>query len=460
MPETQTKEETETKEVVETPEEDSPPKAPEKAEESTASKAKELANVLDSYFEHDMNLRQTYRQDVPVEDLRQLRMVQAMKPEADILLEAVQICKKLKLNEEKTKVRAVLVQGRTTLILRDLPRDVQYEHIKKLLESEELVSQLDSKVKEIRPELNETWFVRFSSQDDCLKAAEWLTFHGKIKGQRVRCRVKSVLPSTYSPNPTGQYPQTSPNFGSQSFNQFTGQFVNGQQNPNVFGPYGMPQMSPNGMPFSGMPPSPLFGAAMNGMNNYNQGRRNSGRNDNQGRRNSGRNDRGNNRRGSYRGRPDSNRQQSGGYKRQKSSRGQKSQPPQAAAAVTDPDYQSAFKLIERTNFHEVTRNALANDEDEPKMPDELKAFPALQAKKPKIHFDQDPSPSSQAISPMPVPETSGAETPPKLNLNTKPNKGKGRKGSKTKTFSKTPLRTSEENDDVKEESPVKAQTAI
>ena len=55
---------------------------------------------------------------------------------------------------------------------------------------------------------------------------------GKIKGQRVRCRVKSVLPSTYSPNPTGQYPQTSPNFGSQSFNQFTGQFVNGQQNPN------------------------------------------------------------------------------------------------------------------------------------------------------------------------------------------------------------------------------------
>ena len=44
---------------------------------------------------------------------------------------------------------------------------------------EELVSQLDSKVKEIRPELNETWFVRFSSQDDCLKAAEWLTFHGK-----------------------------------------------------------------------------------------------------------------------------------------------------------------------------------------------------------------------------------------------------------------------------------------
>ena len=72
-------------------------------------------------------------------------------------------------------------------------------------------------------------------------------------------------------------------------------------------------------------------------------------------------------------------------------------------------------------YVEVTRNALANDEDEPKMPDELKAFPALQAKKPKIHFDQDASPSSQAISPMPVPETSGAETPPKLNLNTKRN---------------------------------------
>ena len=54
-----------------------------------------------------------------MEDLRQLRMVQAMKPEADIFLEAVQICKKLKLNEEKTKVKLVFKKvvsdcGKTT----------------------------------------------------------------------------------------------------------------------------------------------------------------------------------------------------------------------------------------------------------------------------------------------------------------------------------------------------------
>ena len=41
------------------------------AEESTASKAKELANVLDSYFEHDMNLRQTYVTYVSVSILLQ-----------------------------------------------------------------------------------------------------------------------------------------------------------------------------------------------------------------------------------------------------------------------------------------------------------------------------------------------------------------------------------------------------
>jgi len=404
---------------------------------SSNSKSKELANVLDSYFEHDMNLRQTYRVDVSIEDLRKLRMVQAMKPEADVLLEAVQICKKLKLNEEKTKVRAVLVQGRTTLILRDLPRDVQYEHIKKLLESEELVSQLDSKVKEIRPELNETWFVRFSTQEDCLKAAEWLTFHGKIKGQKVRCRVKSVLPSTYSPNPSPQYP--SPNYGNPNFNQYAP-----QQSPNVFGAsgFGMPQISPNGLPFmQGMPPSPLFGAMMNQQGH--QGRRSSGR----------RSQRGNNQRqNSYRGQPQLPRQQS--YKRQKSNRANKNQPPKPVSSDNDPDYQNAFKLIERTNFHDITRNALANNEDEPKIPEKLKAFPGLLAKTPKIHFDQTALVNSAAISPMPE-TVSGGEMPPKLNLSKSGKQGKGKK-SITKTFSKTPIK---EEDDEKDESP-KKQTAI
>ena len=63
-------------------------------------------------------------------------------------------------------------------------------------------------MKEIRPELNNNWFVSFANQEDCLKAALWLNLNGKIGDKKVRCRVKSVLPLPVTYNAT--YAQSEP----------------------------------------------------------------------------------------------------------------------------------------------------------------------------------------------------------------------------------------------------------
>merc|ERR1719233_1701021 len=209
-----------------------------------ATKVAELVSVLDDYFDNDANLCKQYEKERPIADLKKLKLVQLQKPDEDTLLSAIKESKKLNLTATGDKVRANIGQGRTILILRDLPRDVQYDQIKKLLESEELTEKLESRVKEIRPELNDTWFVRFASQEDCMTAFFWLQSNGKINGAKVKCRVKSVLQaSSYNPGaPSGT--NTNP-YADQGFPLFnTNLGFRGFPSPNMYGGYGGPGFSP------------------------------------------------------------------------------------------------------------------------------------------------------------------------------------------------------------------------
>jgi len=329
------------------------------------------ADVLDNYFEQDGELRVQYEVDTPVEKLLELPLVSATNPDLETLVAAVEQCKKLTLDKTKRLVRASVQQQRNTLIIRDLSDDVEYADIKKLLESEQLTSQLSSRVKTIKPELNNNWFVTFSNQDDCVEAALWLNLNGKIKGQKVKCRVKSVLPkSTY-----------------------TAKFV--QQEHMGYENYY----------------NPAYGYQNQGYNHYNSNyyppqqqtqRRQSNRG---GRRNNRNNSRGG-------GRHNNNNKENTTtpkFQRQSSSSSQRRQQRQKPRTKLesdnngDIDYPSEFHLIDRTNFADVIKEAMKT-EPIPEIPEELKKYPELKADKVnKFTFDDDPLAEQEAISPYPAP---------------------------------------------------------
>jgi len=420
---------------------DPPKKNTEKDQTSDSQSAKshtaaDIVRVLDDYFEHDANLRKQYEQERSIDELYQLKLIQAINPDKDLLMAAIQKCKKLTLDESQKKVRAKTGRGRTILILRDLPRDVQHGHIKNLLESEELVSQLESRVKEIRPELNETWFVRFATQDDCLTAAEWLTFHGKLNGQKVKCRVKSVLQSsTY--NPVG-------NVTPSNNTQFMDNSSMHPYDPQHQGFY------------SSYPPSPGFGMSHGWPNpqispNFQSNvppiqRRNSGRKNSQQRRNSGRG----------RGRGQFNKQ---GSKYGRGSPNMTGKRRGSRKYKDDNDdnvfYEGSFQLLERRNF-EAAVNEASKNSNEPVKPKELGDFPDIVCYEPKMGFSLKPLQGS-TISPMPESQKNH-QAPPELSLDSSKKDSK-KKSQSTNFDKKTGMKDSKgdkktvtvDNDDKKEE---------
>lgn len=413
-----------------------------------ATKVAELVSCLDDYFEHDANLRKQYEEERPVSDLYKLKLVQLQKPDEDTLLSAIKLSKKLNLTAAGDKVRANIGQGRTILILRDLPRDTQYEHIKTLLESEELTSKLESRVKEIRPELNDTWFVRFASQEDCMTAFFWMQSHGEINGSKVKCRVKSVLQaSSYNPG-SNSAPNTNP-YADPGFRGYP---------PNMYGGYG-PGFN-LGMQFAPPPYGANFG-----------GGKGSGR--------------GSGKRTSRRGRtaksptlqslPRQNpAPRQPGYRqkgRQQKSPGIKPQKPNrlnAKPVETDDNiyYQGQFIIIGRQSFDQIVKSCCNLDMNEPTKPKELLEFPGLLCQQPKKAFDMKPLTQGSSISPMPgaqptppEPEAmslgvSKAMSEAKKGLEDKMKEVKTFKGNKKSKKTKTQkkiINAVQENEDRKEE---------
>jgi len=416
-----------------------------------ATKVAELVSCLDDYFEHDANLRKQYEEERPIADLYKLKLVQLQKPDEDTLLSAIKESKKLNLTATGDKVRANIGQGRTILILRDLPRDVQYDQIKKLLESEELTEQLDSRVKEIRPELNDTWFVRFASQEDCMTAFFWLQSNGKINGAKVKCRVKSVLQaSSYNPGaPSGT-----------NTNPYTDQAFRGFPSPNMYGGYGGPGFSPM-MPYPG--PYPQY-------NNKQGGGRGGKRNSRRGRTARSPNNQPVPRQTSVGGAAfprqtsfrQKGRQKSYGMKPQKSARSNAKQ-----AVETDDEiyYQGQFVIIGRQSFDGLVKLCCNLDMNEPTKPEELLAFPGLLCEKPKKAFDMKPLTRGSTISPMPGAQPSPSEpemmslgktmSEAQKGLEDKMKEVKSFKGNKKKETKKAKtdkfINAVQENEDQKEE---------
>lgn len=389
-----------------------------------------IAEALDNYFEQDENLKLQYDTEQPVESLLELPLVKATNPDLEILIAAVELCKKLTLDKTKALVRASTLSQRVTLILRDLPEDVKYMHIKTLLESEDLTSQLTSRVKEIRPELNNNWFVSFANQDDCLNAALWLNLYGKIGDKKVRCRVKSVLPqSTYNAARAPAEGQGFEHYYSRPGQQYYGGNYGSQYPPQQ----PSNQRRNSGRNRKGRGNNNRGGGRYNN-NNYNNNNTNNNSNNFNGR---------SPRQSGMKGRRNSRAEKKTVGRNAIHTLSPKSSPqqrprlkPEATATGKDIDYPGEFVLLDRTNFSQIINDA-QTAEEVPMVPPELDQYPDLKSGQVKqIDFEIGSLMTGSAISPYPSAKqgpVSGEGAPPDFALDGgEPEKKKKKKKTKKK----------------------------
>jgi len=148
----------------------------------------------DVYLRSQMNARHF----VSIDTIASFRKVKALTEDRSLLLQAMKESRNLVLDETETLVGPNLKVERTTLILRDMPSSTNPDDIKKIFDHPNC-----GKIKMIRPDVKDTWFVTFENQEACTSTAMHLV--GKtFKGKPIRCRMKSENPfrSLYWPNMT------------------------------------------------------------------------------------------------------------------------------------------------------------------------------------------------------------------------------------------------------------------
>lgn len=153
-----------------------------------------LVSVLDELFKTE-NMAGNYQlqnllakqQFVRISDLPSFPVVSEITADTNLILEAIkQIPSRVTFNEEENFVLPKIPHHRTTLILRDLPENATLEEVKQLLSSKEC-----GLIKEVRADVNRTWFISFANEEECMKSAIWIQTKAKFRGQSVRCRIKS-----------------------------------------------------------------------------------------------------------------------------------------------------------------------------------------------------------------------------------------------------------------------------
>merc|ERR1719183_832133 len=97
-------------------------------------------------------------------------------------------------------VRPLLKSKRNVIILRDIPENTTEEEIRGIFEG----APHAEKIKSIKPEVNNTWFVKFDLDDQTQDVVLWLRSQ-KFKGQTVNASIKSehFLRSFYPLHPPG-----------------------------------------------------------------------------------------------------------------------------------------------------------------------------------------------------------------------------------------------------------------
>lgn len=149
---------------------------------------------LESYFApsniaNDFNLRQKMTTDgfIDINLLLDLKLMQDLVTNRDVLLEAISRSKLLKMNTGCTMVKYMPILERNILILRDIPDKTMKEEIMTIFDNEHC-----SPPHEVHSDIGNHWFCQFHTEEQCLATAQYLNMHGVFKGEKLHVRVKAI----------------------------------------------------------------------------------------------------------------------------------------------------------------------------------------------------------------------------------------------------------------------------
>merc|ERR1719356_667703 len=170
--------------------------------ESMLSK-KNLAR--DQYLAGNMN-PQMY---IPIGALLQHAQLQETGATQAAVVEAATRSTRLGIDSDQTMVRPILKSKRNVIIVRDVPEGTTEAEIRELFAA----GPHADRIKEVKPEVNNTWFIKFGT-NDVQDVALWLRSQ-KLKGQPVNAAIKSehFLRSFYPMHPPAEAEVATPQMG-------------------------------------------------------------------------------------------------------------------------------------------------------------------------------------------------------------------------------------------------------
>ena len=202
-----------------------------------------LAN--DTYLVSKMNPQMF----VPLEVVAGFKMLRNLTTDIELIKSALKNSNKVQLTkgpEDQDLIRPCLsTSARVTIILRDIPTDVPESEVRKIFEGHEAQS--------LRPDIGDTWFVGFATEELCLAAYEHCQTQC-FRDAPIKARIKSEnLLKNYLPAPAPDHHQPPPVFMPPAYG-----FQNPMQMPYPYmmSNLGRPPMGPGAMygPMMGMMP--------------------------------------------------------------------------------------------------------------------------------------------------------------------------------------------------------------
>eukprot|EP00462_Mataza_sp_D1_P024277 CAMPEP_0175129170 /NCGR_PEP_ID=MMETSP0087-20121206/5325_1 /TAXON_ID=136419 /ORGANISM="Unknown Unknown, Strain D1" /LENGTH=241 /DNA_ID=CAMNT_0016411293 /DNA_START=16 /DNA_END=737 /DNA_ORIENTATION=- len=131
-----------------------------------------------------LNSQMDAQKYVNIDVIFKFRKIQTLTQDKELLVKCMRDCPGIQVDSTGAKIRSAKAQ-RNTLILRDIPADTPEEEVKSIFSYEGC-----GKVTNIRSDVDDTWFVTFEEESECLDCAMELTSR-TFKGKNIMCRVKS-----------------------------------------------------------------------------------------------------------------------------------------------------------------------------------------------------------------------------------------------------------------------------
>lgn len=123
---------------------------------------------------------------VPLEVVAGFKMLRNLTTDIELIKSALRGSTKVQLTEgpgDQCLIRPTLSSAaRVTIILRDIPKDVPEEEIRKIF--------VGHKIQQVRPDIGDTWFLSFATEDECLAAYDQCQLE-TFRGTPIKARIKS-----------------------------------------------------------------------------------------------------------------------------------------------------------------------------------------------------------------------------------------------------------------------------